>query len=118
MATFKNVEVTEDELLSLIEQKTGGTISRVWRSGAGATKTRLNLSFREKGINDKLLDKSIGFAYDMKYGHIAYSNLPDDEKSGYEIEELYSHAHPDTSVVGVSPNYNYTAFTLKVRKGL
>jgi len=54
----------------------------------------------------------------MRYGHIAFSNLPEDERPEYDIEALYNNAHPNMVVVGVTPACDYRSFTLKVREEL
>ena len=122
MAIFKDVELTEDDLLEMIEDRTEGTIKRIWRSGV--RNDHLNIVFKEDDLNDKFIDKKVvmgeplGFAYDMRYGHIAFSNLPEDERSEYDIEALYNNAHPNMVVVGVTPACDYRSFTLKVREEL
>ena len=122
MAIFKDVELTEDDLLEMIEDKTEGTIKRIWRSGV--LNDHLNIVFKEDALNDKFIDKRVvmgepmGFAYDMRNGHITFSNLPSNERSEYEIEALYNNTYPNMVVVGVTPTCGYRSFTLKVREEL
>lgn len=110
---FKDVRITLNDFLELLEKKAGGKVARVYREGY--RKHILSIVFEEEVVNYRLRDPKYGLAYYLDSGTIEFANLKyGEERDSYSLRGLYMYAHPEANVVGVEPTWD-GGFILKVR---
>ena len=110
---FKDIVVTENDFLSMVERHVGGTIRSAWLE-RGTIHPILQIRFAEKELNDKLVG-NYGFAYGMEQGLVEWSKLDyGNDRAPYSVHRMYESEHPDVMVVNVSQNYG-GGFVIKTR---